>query len=41
MKDAILGGVIVALTMIASLVLAGSFQLNLNPLINELNAGEK
>ena len=31
MKDAILGGVIVALTMIASLVLAGSFQLNLNP----------
>jgi hypothetical protein len=30
-KDAILGGVIVALTMIASLVLAGSFQLNLNP----------
>jgi len=31
MKDAILGGVIVALTMIASLVFAGSFQLNLNP----------
>ena len=30
-KDAILGGVIVALTMIASLMLAGSFQLNLNP----------
>tara|TARA_Y100001968_G_scaffold209581_1_gene192747 strand:- start:1947 stop:5324 length:3378 start_codon:yes stop_codon:yes gene_type:complete len=30
-KDAILGGVIVALTMIASIVLAGSFQLDLNP----------
>ena len=30
-KDAILGGIIVALSMIASLVLAGSFQLNLNP----------
>ena len=37
MKDAILGGVIVALTMIASLILAGSFQLNLNPNFASLN----
>ena len=31
MKDAIIGGILAAFSMVASLVLVGSFQLNLNP----------